>query len=98
MKPYAVTFYKSKAWKTTREAYASSVGYICERCEAGGRYGVPGEIVHHKIHLTPANISDPRISLDWNNLELLCRDCHAKEHGARKKRYTVHPDGSVEIL
>lgn len=46
MKPYAVDFYKSKAWKDTREAYAKSKGYICETCAKKGLYS-PGEIVHH---------------------------------------------------
>lgn len=41
---------------------------------------VPGEIVHHKVHLTPKNIGDPSVSLSFDNLELVCRDCHAAEH------------------
>jgi len=36
--------------------------------------------VHHKIHLTPHNIDDPNITLSEDNLELLCRECHAIEH------------------
>lgn len=47
---------------------------LCVRC------GRPGEIVHHKIYLTPENIDDPNITLNEDNLELLCRDCHAMEH------------------
>jgi 5-methylcytosine-specific restriction endonuclease McrA len=47
---------------------------LCVRC------GRPGEIVHHKIHLTPQNINDPSIALGEDNLELLCRDCHAIVH------------------
>lgn len=41
---------------------------------------VPGEEVHHKIRLTPKNVRDPSIALNWDNLELLCKDCHIKEH------------------
>jgi 5-methylcytosine-specific restriction endonuclease McrA len=37
-------------------------------------------MVHHKKHLTPDNIWDPDITLDWKNLEALCIDCHNKEH------------------
>ena len=42
--------------------------------------GRPGEIVHHKTHLTPENIDDPTVTLNEDNLELLCRDCHGVEH------------------
>lgn len=39
-------------------------------------------------------INDPAVSLSWSNLRLLCRDCHAKRHGARR-RYRVDPAGRV---
>ena len=72
MKPYAEAFYKSKAWTDCREAYARSVGGLCERCLRDGRF-TAGEIVHHKTHITPENITDPRVTLSWDNLELVCR-------------------------
>lgn len=76
---FARAFYKSRAWEDTRAAYARSVGGLCERCRAQGRY-VPGDIVHHRVHLSPANIGDPSVTLAFSNLELLCRQCHADEH------------------
>lgn len=36
--------------------------------------------MHHRIWLTPENINDPSVSLNFDNLELLCQDCHNKEH------------------
>ena len=48
---------------------------MCQRC--GKELGV---IVHHKEHLTPSNINDPSVSLSFDNLELVCRDCHADVH------------------
>jgi 5-methylcytosine-specific restriction endonuclease McrA len=75
MKPWAKSFYKSKAWRQCRDAFFASRYGLCERC------GKPGVIVHHKIKLTPSNINDPTVTLNWNNLELLCQDCHNKEHG-----------------
>lgn len=87
-------FYKTTAWKACREAYASSVGGLCERCYARGRVS-PGEIVHHKIHLTPENAHDPDITLNWDNLEMLCRNCHAIEHSKTGRRYTVDMFGKV---
>lgn len=93
MKPYAEKFYKSKAWQQCRESYARSVGGLCERCRSRGLI-VPGVIVHHKIHLTPENIRNPDITLDWNNMELLCRDCHAAVHKPQK-RYKLDDLGRI---
>lgn len=88
MKPYATAFYKSQAWKNCRAAYVHKVGGLCEKCLSRGQY-VPGVIVHHKTPITPDNINDPMITLSFDNLELVCRACHAEEHGARPKRYDI---------
>lgn len=93
MQDFARAFYSSKAWQHCRAAYASSVHNLCERCLKEGRY-TAGEIVHHKIRIDPLNIHDPTVTLNFDNLELLCRDCHAKEHG-KKKRYTIDELGRV---
>lgn len=37
-------------------------------------------IVHHKEYLNETNFTNDEVSLDWNNLELLCIDCHNEEH------------------
>lgn len=74
-KAFSRAFYNSTAWKTCREAYKHKAAYLCERC------GGAGVIVHHKNYITPENISDPKILLNFDNLELLCRSCHDKEHG-----------------
>ena len=97
MREFAEKFYKSVAWQKCRAAYAKSVGGLCERCLRKGLY-VPGEVVHHKIHLTPENIGRPEITLDWNNLELLCRNCHGDEHQRLKRRYKVDAFGRVAPL
>lgn len=91
---FANGFYRSAAWKKTREAYAASKGGLCERCLAMGLIS-PGEEVHHRIRLTPDNLSDPEIALSWTNLELLCRECHKKEHQGHERRYTTDEDGHV---
>lgn len=99
---FAKPFYRSKAWRKTRDAYFDSQHGLCERCRARRRY-VPGEIVHHKRHLTPENIGNPVVSLGWGNLELLCRDCHADAHpeiyGERPERRVAFDDeGNVVKL
>lgn len=51
---------------------------ICERC------GSPnGTEVHHKIILNEDNINNPQITLNFDNLELLCQTCHAKHHNSK---------------
>jgi len=73
-KEFAKDFYASTAWKKTRRAVWARDFGLCVRC------GQAGAVVHHKRHLTPRNITDERITLDTQNLETLCEDCHAKEH------------------
>lgn len=94
MKEYATKFYSSKAWQKTRDAYKKSVGGLCEICWSKG-LAKPGEIVHHKKHITPENINDPEITLSFQNLELVCRDCHAKIHDRKKRRYKLDDMGRV---
>lgn len=76
-KDYARKFYSSAAWIKTQAAYMASQNYLCERC------GDMACIVHHKKHITPQNIDDVNITLNWDNLEALCQDCHNKEHFAK---------------
>ena len=84
-KEFARKFYSSKAWQDCRNEYARRKHYLCENCLRKGIYR-PGVIVHHMIELDPININNPEIALNFNNLELLCRDCHADvhdQHGGR---------------
>ena len=74
MRDFAKEFYQSKAWRETRAYIFKRDFGLCVRC------GKPGEIVHHKRYLTPDNIDDPSVSLNEDNLETLCRECHALEH------------------
>ncbi len=74
MQEFARKFYQSKAWRQTRDYIFKRDMGLCVRC------GEPGEIVHHKTYLTPQNIDDPSVTLSEDNLELVCRVCHAIEH------------------
>ena len=80
MKEFAKGFYNSAAWKKCRRAYIDSRimvdGGMCERC--GERVGY---IVHHKELLTPTNITDPNITLSFDNLQYVCKPCHDEEEG-----------------
>jgi len=77
---FSKSFYNSSRWQKTRAAFLSAHPY-CRRHELAGII-VPAEHVHHIVELTPDNVSDPDVSLNWNNLEALCHDCHTREHTA----------------
>lgn len=80
-KEFARAFYNSRAWQRCRDSYIaeriSIDGGLCEHCHKR-----PGYIVHHRVLLTPANISDPEISLNHERLEYVCKSCHDEEHYA----------------
>ena len=85
-KDYAKAFYNSDEWDACRKAYRASVGGLCERCMKKGIVK-RGDVVHHKKRLDPENIKDPSVALNFDNLELLCADCHAEEHTRNARRY-----------
>ena len=94
-------FYWSNKWRNMSRLYKQKAGGLCERCNAKGLV-IPGEIVHHKIYLNANNVHDHKISLNMDNLELLCRNCHAEEHSnyknKRKNRYSLDNVGRVEFF
>ncbi|MCI1244843.1 MAG: HNH endonuclease [Bacilli bacterium] len=72
-------FYRSEAWKQARLQKIVAANGRCEKC------GGVGVDVHHIIHITPENVTDPDITLNPKNLILLCKDCHNAEHERFKK-------------
>lgn len=79
-KEYAKGFYASEAWHRCRLGYIrhrrSVDGGMCEECREN-----PGYIVHHKRHITPRNINDASVTLAFDNLAYVCKNCHDKIHG-----------------
>ncbi|MDU9350027.1 HNH endonuclease [Staphylococcus ureilyticus] len=67
-------FYRTRKWEKCRNGYMSSQHYICERC------GGLATICHHKVWLNESNVNDPMVTYNWDLLEVLCIDCHNKEH------------------
>lgn len=88
------SFYYSREWKAVRSEKLKRDS-LCERCLIDGKI-VPAYFVHHKIYLTPENLT-PEIALNIDNLESLCKDCHNREHHGSRKRYTVDEAGRVTI-
>lgn len=100
-KEFAKGFYNSKQWQKCRAAYIayrkSIDGGMCESC-----HNVPGYIVHHKIELTPENIHDPDIALNFNNLKYDCHICHNKENKKNQisgmVQYVFDREGQIIIF
>ena len=101
---WAKAFYHSPAWRKTRVSYMMRVidtswgpcpPGMCERCFERGEL-VPATVCHHKIHLSPNNLNDARITLGYDNLQRLCQDCHAFVHsGQSESRVSFDENGRV---
>jgi len=78
-KVYAEKFYHSPIWKATRDSYIESVHGLCQICLSKGKI-TTGYIVHHLIELTPENINNPEVSLNQDNLQYVCLNCHNTIH------------------
>lgn len=81
-------FYNSAAWQVAREIKIREANGKCERC------GALGEEVHHIIKLTTQNVIDPTVSLNQENLELLCKKCHNSEHKRFSKSQQFDEEGN----
>lgn len=76
--PKYVRFYNSVDWRSLSARYAQDKGYKCERCK------LMATQVHHKKPIqTPEGWE---LRLDYDNLELLCTQCHNDEHDRFKRR------------
>lgn len=94
-------FYTTRKWRNCRAAFLDSKGYLCEDCLKEGIIN-PGSKeqpleVHHKEELTEDNINDPNITLNWDNMEALCKQHHDKKKKSRKRRWTVDSNGTITI-
>ena len=76
-------FYISGVWIDCARAYRKAHP-LCERCMAKREISTAEE-VHHKERLTPENINDPMVTLNWDNLEALCGLCHRKETAKERR-------------
>ena len=89
--PKYLTFYRSKAWRTTSKAKLSSAGYQCE-ARLQGCQGIACEVHHIEPIQTPRGW-DRR--LEWENLEALCTACHNGRHPEKLKR--MQDDGVIDL-
>ena len=70
--PWAKPFYSSPQWGDARRAALIRDRFTCQRC------GARAEEVHHLTELSPTNINDVNITLNLDNLQSLCHECHSR--------------------
>ena len=71
-------FYCRKDYLDLAQAEKIKSGGICAHC--GKIFDLQELRPHHKIELTLDNIDDPNITLNPNNIEVICHDCHNAIH------------------
>lgn len=83
-------FYNSTEWITTRLNIIAERNSICEECK---KLIVNDKDlhVHHIKEITTLNVNDYNISLNPNNLKVLCHDCHDKAH--KRFKYKTNDKG-----
>lgn len=91
---WSMPFYNSKDWKELRMMLIIQRGATCERCHKDFLFDTSRLIGHHKKELTPDTICDPTIALNPDNIEIICDDCHNKEH----KRFGYRGQHQVYIV
>lgn len=91
-------FYNSKEWIRLANHIRKKYCYICQECNKPN-----SSEVHHIKYVTDTNVTDPAITLNENNLTLLCRECHNKvhnrfrpiRHAAEGRRVMFDSEGNV---
>ena len=91
----AKRFYNSAKWKKCRASYIDTVdGGLCEHCNEE-----PGYIVDHIKEINSRNINDPYITLNHNNLQYLCLECHNtktfRKYSAIREGFMFNEEGEL---
>lgn len=88
------SFYCGKPWRDLAYRLKVERGGKCERC--GFVAAMKDEwallIGHHRIELSENNVDDPAVALNPAHVEIICLDCHNKEHrrfGHAKRAFVV---------
>lgn len=83
-------FYTGKDWRQFRLNLILERGNKCERC---GKATKQSQLIgHHKEPLTIDNVNDPNISLNPNNVDIICIGCHNEienRFGAKKQVFII---------
>lgn len=92
---WASKLYNSQAWKRLRSSIIAARGSRCQMC---GRLMLDDSqlVAHHVVELTPDNVDNPRIALNPDNIQIICKDCHDVVHHRYKAKGTY--DKKVYIV
>lgn len=71
-------FYCHKDYLDLAQACKIKSGGVCAKC--GGVFDISELRPHHKVELTLDNIDDVNVTLNPDNIEVLCHDCHNAAH------------------
>lgn len=71
-------FYCRKDYLDLAQACKIKSGGVCANC--GGVFDISELRPHHKVELTLDNIDDVNVTLNPDNIEVLCHDCHNAAH------------------
>lgn len=95
MAKYSVlkSFYAHESWQQFRVAIIAQRGPVCQKCNKVIANSSDC-ILHHIKELTPENVSDYNVSLNPENILVVCHDCHDKEHN----RFGYQPEHKVYIV
>lgn len=100
-KVFAKGFYNSNKWQACRQSFISDRilidGGLCQLC---GKH--LGYIVHHKVMLNESNINNPDVTLNFDNLMYVCKQCHdnlpGHGLGCKHKKYFFDDDGMLQPI
>lgn len=85
-------FYCSKQWRELSYNLKMKANGKCNRCDE--IFADFSKLIgHHTIELTEDNVDDPNIALNPELIEVICHDCHNKEHrrfGNKQNVYIVY--------
>jgi uncharacterized protein (TIGR02646 family) len=78
-KKYSNNFFESKKWKELKKQVFLKYGYVCMRCGAKN-------CELHVDHIKSRQLY-PNLEYEFNNLQVLCKDCNMQKGWKGKKDY-----------
>ena len=87
-------FYKSKAWRETREQVLKRDNYECQECKKQGKVSTINPNKHKSLdvdHIKELD-SHPDLAYDMDNLVTLCIACHNRKHNRNYKSWSRKPN------
>ena len=81
--PKLKKFYSSRSWRKVRNKHIND-NPLCEECKDKGKVVEAEEV----DHIVPLKV-DWSKRLDMDNLQSLCKSCHAKKSQRDKEKYDI---------